>query len=63
MEGEKRPRHWAAEILNLPTREQRRERLQQVPEHLRDWVADYVKTEFELKNARKRHNNESSAQG
>ncbi|EDY85358.1 hypothetical protein GP5015_1598 [gamma proteobacterium HTCC5015] len=56
------PRHWAAEILQLPTREQRKAHLQKVPEHLRDWVEHIVKNEFELRNARKRSINESSAQ-
>jgi hypothetical protein len=35
---EKWPRVWAAEIMALPTKEERREMFGQVPEHLRDLV-------------------------
>ena len=36
------PRQLAAEIVALPTREERRAALAEVPEHLREWVALYV---------------------
>ena len=41
----KRPRQYAAEIMRLPTREQRIERLSQVPENIREWVRYYVESE------------------
>lgn len=46
---EKRPRHYAAEIVQMKTREERRKALEQVPEHLREWVKGYVLTAFEMK--------------
>lgn len=46
-DGLKRPRHYAAEIIAIKTREERRAALAKVPEHLRDWVEFYVKDSFE----------------
>lgn len=43
----KRPRFYAADILALPTVDQRRAALDLVPEPLRDWVAFYVRDHFE----------------
>ena len=45
MSNPKRPRQYAAEIMRLPTREQRIERLSQVPENIREWVRYYVESE------------------
>jgi hypothetical protein len=41
------PRHYAAKILAAPTKEQRRELLNEVPEHLQNWVKKIVMNEFE----------------
>ncbi|TAN71580.1 MAG: hypothetical protein EPN17_00820 [Methylobacter sp.] len=38
----KRPRQYAAEIIALPTLEQRRKALALVPCDWRDWVKEYV---------------------
>lgn len=38
-----RPRQYAAEILALTTKAERRAALSQVPDHLREWVAEYVR--------------------
>jgi hypothetical protein len=35
---EKWPRQWAAEIMALPTKEERREMFNQVPKHLQELV-------------------------
>ena len=40
---EKRPRHYAAEIIQLTTREQRRDALNRVPEAWRELVAAHVR--------------------
>ena len=40
---EKRPRHYAAEISQLTTREQRRDALSQVPEHWRALIETHVR--------------------
>ncbi len=40
------PRQWAAEIIRLPSREQRREALERVPEPWRDWVRELVEDYF-----------------
>lgn len=39
----KRPRQYAAEILALTTKAGRLAALAQVPDHLREWVAEYVR--------------------
>ncbi len=49
----KRPRHYAADIMALETREERRQALNEVPEHLRDWVAKLVKIQFDRRRAQK----------
>ena len=43
---EKRPRHYAEEILSLKTREERRQALEKVPDIYRSWVEEYVKDHF-----------------
>lgn len=43
------PRHYAAEITGMKTRKERNEALQEVPDHLRDWVKKYVEIAFALK--------------
>ena len=43
---EKRPRQWAHEICQLPTREERRAHLNKVPEHLRAMVETHVRNAF-----------------
>lgn len=47
---EKRPRHYAAEIMQLKTREERRAALAEVPELYREIVMTHVRCWFELKN-------------
>lgn len=50
------PRHYAQKILAAPTKEQRRELLEEVPEHLQNWVKKIVMNEFErrkFKNGRR----------
>lgn len=42
----KRPRHWAAEITDLPTLDARREMLKKVPEHLQDLVKKHLENTF-----------------
>ena len=44
---EKRPRHYAAEILKLKTKEERRAALDSVPEHLRDLVRKHVQAAYD----------------
>ena len=43
VQNDKRPRHYAAEILALPSREDRQAAIDQVPEHYREWVMLYVR--------------------
>lgn len=43
---ETRPRQYAGEILQLHIPEARREALALVPNHLRDWVEEYVRDAF-----------------
>ena len=40
---DKRPRQYAAEIARMPTLAARQAALEEVPDHLRSWVSDYVK--------------------
>jgi hypothetical protein len=47
-----RPRFYAAEIIALPTREQRRNALAKVPAEWRDWVEDLVRSAFALQKKR-----------
>ena len=49
----KRPRHYAAEIMQIELREERREALLKVPEELRDRVRHYVVTAYEIRRARR----------
>ena len=42
----KRPRHYAAEIVALPTKEARLAAFAEVPEHFRDWVKELVQDTF-----------------
>jgi hypothetical protein len=42
MQIEKRPRHWAAEIAALPTKEERQQRLNEVPPHFREIVKKHL---------------------
>lgn len=50
---EKRPRHYAAEIIALPTAEERRAALEKVPELWRDTTRIHVINYFAMKKARK----------
>jgi len=43
---DKRPRHYAAEIIALPTRAARAAALDTVPEIIRDWVRHLVEDHF-----------------
>ena len=52
--GEKRPRHWAEEILQLKTREERLSALQNVPEDMRGLVQSHVEAAFEKLKYRRR---------
>ena len=45
----KRPRHYIAEIMELKTREERKEALDRVPEEYREWVRKSVTNFFELR--------------
>jgi hypothetical protein len=45
-ENEKRPRQYAAEIIALPTKEDRAAALLRVPEEWRPWVEFYVRDAF-----------------
>lgn len=49
---EKRPRAYAAEIIKLRTKEERRAALEDVPDKFRDWVKDLVTTEFERRGSK-----------
>ncbi len=49
------PRHYATEIIALPTKELRIAALNQVPEQWRDWVRDYVKDYFAKRHYLKVH--------
>lgn len=44
------PRHYAADIIDLKTVEERREALSRVPENFRVWVAFYVKDYFQKRH-------------
>lgn len=46
MQNEKRPRHWAAEIAALPTRELRQEHLAKVPTEWQPLVKTHVEITF-----------------
>jgi hypothetical protein len=50
----KRPRHYAAEILDLKTVEERRAALNQVPTEQRERVELYVRNEFERRKYSRR---------
>jgi len=50
-----RPRHYAAEIIILPTLEQRRAALANVPEIWRSWVKEYVIYHFHKLHCLRRH--------
>ncbi|WP_165677873.1 hypothetical protein [Metapseudomonas otitidis] len=45
-----RPRQFAQQIANLPTKEERRRALEEVPEHLRDIVRTHVELTWERKH-------------
>jgi len=45
------PRHWAAKILEGKTKEERQKLLDEVPEHLQNWVKKIVVNEFERRSA------------
>jgi hypothetical protein len=59
----KRPRHYAQEICELKTKEQRREALESVPAQFREWVALLVKAKFERKTTRRNANVHQAMQG
>jgi len=44
--GTKRPRHYAAEIIEMKSPEERRAALDHVPEEWREWVRHLVKDAF-----------------
>lgn len=50
-----RPRQYAAEIIVLPTLEQRREALALVPGEWREWVKEYVVDYFNKQHFLKRY--------
>ncbi len=47
--GELWPRHYAAKILAAPTKQERQKLLDEVPEHLKNWVKRIVVNEFEMR--------------
>lgn len=49
-EPEKRPRHYAAEIIQLDTLEQRRQALEKVPAHLQEHVKTHVRNFWALRH-------------
>lgn len=49
-----RPREYAANILKLTTREERKAALDKVPEELKQWVELYVRNEFERRKYSRR---------
>lgn len=49
--GGKPPRAYAAEIVEIKTKEGRRAALDAVPEQLREWVRGYVETAFARRSA------------
>lgn len=53
MADDKRPRHWAAEIASLTTREARQKALEQVPEEFKALVITHVKITFFVNKYRK----------
>ena len=53
MNNFKRPRQYAAEIMSIRGREERREALNKVPEDLRDWVKKLVVNAYEIRAARR----------
>lgn len=48
----KRPREYAAEILELKTREERRQALEKVPENVREMVRKHVQAFWTLRQER-----------
>ena len=50
-EMEKRPRHYAAEIVRLRTLDQRRAALELVPEHLRELTAAHIRNEWQRRKS------------
>lgn len=50
MQIEKRPRHYAAELVALETKEQRIEALKKVPAHLQDMVKTHLKIYWQIKS-------------
>jgi len=52
--NQKRPRHYAAEILDLNTVEERRDALKEVPTEQRERVELYVRNEFERRKYSRR---------
>lgn len=53
--SEKWPRHYASEILDIPTRAARAAHLEIVPDHLRDLVRRHVEDHFVKVRGYKRH--------
>ena len=53
MNNFKRPRQYAAEIMMIKEREERREALNKVPEDMRDWVKKLVVNAYEIRAARR----------
>lgn len=49
---EKRPRHYAAEIMEFPTRKQRADALDKVPAEWREMVKKHVEIMFNLKKGK-----------
>lgn len=50
--SERWPREYVAEILALPTREERRAALNRVPSHLRPIVKTHVRIQWETRRVR-----------
>lgn len=51
---EKRPRHYAAEIMGLKTVKERRDALAKVPENLQGFVETHVRNNFALQSFNRR---------
>jgi len=55
MPHNKRPRHYAEDIIALPTREARLQALNAVPEQWRYWVKELVEDYFRKRAAMRRY--------
>lgn len=53
---ERRPRHYADEIIRLRTREERRDALAKVPEIFQSLVETHVRNHFSLQSFKRKQN-------